>query len=147
MTHALKPSEMKDIENFLNTSPVAKQIRQYNSWTFEVGDVLVKYKTDWQGSSSVEQVSTTCPVPRKFKIIYIDKERIPWVKQVSVRGGLSNKLICLINHNQPNTTWEVDPEQAEALLLGYPYDPRAEYKNMRTENPAYGGNAKKAKDS
>jgi hypothetical protein len=63
------------------------------------------------------------------------------VKQLSVRGGLGNKMYCLMNYVN-NYRWEVDPEQVDAILLGYRYDPRAEYRRMRDENSEYGGKKK-----
>lgn len=139
MKYSLKPKELKDVENFLQNSPVAKMIREYNNWKFELGDVLVKYRQDYEGNRTIDIVSEVCPVPKKYRVVLIDDLGIPWVKQISVRGGLGNKLYCILNYSQPNVRWEVDPEQVDATLLGYKYDPRAEYKRMRTENPGYGG--------
>lgn len=139
MEHGLKPHEIRDVENFLKTSPVAQLIREYRNWKFAVGDVLVKHNKTYDEGYELETVSSVCPIPRKFKVVHIDELNIPWVKQVSVRGGLGNKLYCVLNYHHPRVKWEVDPEQVEAILLGFKYDPRAEYKRMRTENPGYGG--------
>jgi len=142
MKYKLKSQELQDVEKFLDTSPVAKLLRECSNWDFSIGDVLVKFKLDHDGNKTIEHVSEICPIPKKFRIVHIvnvGNTKIPWVKQVSVRGGLGNKLYCILNYSQPSVRWEVDPEQIDATLLGYKYDPRLEYKNMRTENPGYGG--------
>lgn len=139
MKYSLKPKDLSDIKNFLENSPHAKAIREYNRWKFEVGDVIIRYTKSYDGTKSPDMVSQTCPVPKKYRVVYIDELNVPWVKQVLVRGGLGSKLFCLLNYNNPNSTWELDPEQVDASLLGYKYDPRVEYKRMRTENPGYGG--------
>jgi len=140
MKYNLKPKELEDIKSFLASNPIAQLLREFSNWSFEVGDVLVKYKIlSASQTKNIENVSQACPIPKKYRIVHIDDLGIPWVKQISVRGGLGNKLYCILNYSQPNTVWEIDPEQIEALLLGYKYDPRAEYKRMRTEDPSYGG--------
>ena len=79
-------------------------------------------------------------VPKKFKIVYVDEFNIPWVKQISVRGGLGNKLYTLLSFQPTRFKFEIDPEKLDAELLGFKYDPRAEYKRMRDSNPKYGKN-------
>ena len=139
MKYSLKPKELIDVENFLKNSPHAKMIKEYQNWGFEIGDVLIRHNTNYVGDTAVELVSPSCQIPKKYRVVHIDELKVPWVKQVSVRGGLGNKLYCLLNYNQSNIQWSVDPEQIDSQLLGRKYDPRAEYKRMRTENPNYGG--------
>jgi hypothetical protein len=134
----LKQKDIEDIKKFHEQSPQAKMIRDYHSWKFNVDDVLIRHSTDHDGNKVVDIVSESCRVPKKFRVVKVDELGIPWVKQLSVRGGLGNKLYCLMNYVN-NYTWEVDPEQIDAVLLGYKYDPRAEYRRMRDENPQYGG--------
>lgn len=131
----LKAKDAEDIKKFAENSPLAHTIKQYKNWKFSVGDVLIRKSIR---TNDIDRVSETCPVPRKFRVIHIDELGIPWVKQLSVRGGLGNKLYNLMTYVQ-NFIWEVDPEQIDALILGYKYDPRAEYRRMRDENPEYGG--------
>ena len=134
----LKQKDIEDIKKFHEHSPQAKQIRDFLSWKFNVNDVLVGYATDHDRNKTLDKVSADCPVPKKFRVMHVDELGIPWVKQLSVRGGLGNKMYCLMNYIH-NYTWEIDPEQIEAILLGYKYDPRIEYRRMRDENPKYGG--------
>lgn len=133
----LKAKDLEDIKKFHDHSPQARMVRELTSWKFNVNDVLVRYSVT-DGNKTLDKVSEACPVPKKFRVLHVDELGIPWVKQLSVRGGLGNKLYCLMNYVN-NYTWEVDPEQIDAVLLGYKYDPRAEYRRMRNENPQYGG--------
>lgn len=133
----LKPKDTEDIQKFLNTNPIARMLKKMQGWKFDVGDILIRYEIDSRGKKHVDCVSTACPVPKKFRVLHIDDLGVPWVKQLSVSGGMGNKLYCLLNYVH-QYEWETDPEQVDALLLGYKYDPRAEYKRMRESNPNYG---------
>lgn len=136
----LKPKDIEDINRFASTSPLAKMLKNLKTWNFSVGDVIVRYTVDSRGNKNLDLVSTRCPVPKKFRVLHIDDLGVPWVKQLSVSGGLGNKLYCLMNYIH-NFQWEVDPEQIDSIILGHQYDPRAEYKRMRNSNPDYGSDA------
>ena len=133
----LKQKDMEDINRFHAHSPHARIIKQFLCWNFKEDDILIRSQIDASGNKSVDIVSNVCKVPKKFRVIHIDELGIPWVKQLCVRGGMGNKLYCLINY-AINYSWEVDPEQIDAIILGYKYDPRSEYKNMRSSTPQYG---------
>jgi len=138
--------ELKDVDkeavlHYMTTSHLYKLIQEFNSWNFEVGDVLVRYSYSTVGgrTKNIELVSSSCRVPKKYKIVYIDDAGIPWTKQVSVRGGYGKKIRPLTNISDGwSNTVAIDPEQIDAILLGYKYDPRSEYKKMRNGDPEYG---------
>lgn len=138
--YSLKPKEISDIKRFVEHSGTAFLIREHKKWqSFKVGDVLIRTRavlgdSDWR----VDVVSITCPVPKKFKIVHIDELGVPWIKQMSVRGGLGSKLYCLAESSQ-TLMYEMDPEIITATILGDKYDPRAQYKSWRDNNPQYGG--------
>ena len=134
----LKQKDIEDIKKFHSHSPQSRMIKEFLSWKFSVDDVLIRHTHNHNSDRSVDIVSEVCPVPKKFRVLHIDELGIPWVKQLSVRGGLGNKMYCLMNYVN-NYKWEVDPEQVDALLLGYKYDPRTEYRRMRDDDPNYGG--------
>lgn len=135
----LKPEELKNIEHFANNHPTGKLLTQFKSWGFQIGDVLVRYVISPDGSQSVDMLGDNTAVPKKYKVVFIDDIGVPWIKQLSVRGGLGSKLYCLATIDVHRFTYKVDPEQLDAALLGYKYDARVEYKKMRDENPTYGG--------
>jgi len=137
----LKPKDIEDINKFHSQSPQSKMVKEYLSWKFSVGDILIRSSRDYDGEVTIDSVSGSCPVPKKFRVLHIDDLGIPWVKQLSVRGGLGNKMYCLMNYVN-NYNWVVDPEQIDAIILGHKYDPRAEYRRMRDDNPKYGGKKK-----
>jgi len=134
----LKPDEMKEVEQFAREHPVGKILSEMKHWKFAVGDVLVRFIREPEGGTSIDVVSETCPVPKKYRVMLVDELGIPWVKQLSVRGGLGNKLYCIANADASKYHYQVDPEQLEAIILGYKYDPRVEYKRMRENHPEYG---------
>ena len=139
MKYELKENEKKDILRFLTVHPHAKLIRNYKNWlNFKEGDVLIRYRIDHEGNERIDNVSEVCPVPKKFKIVFVDEEiKSPWVKNVNVRGGLGTRLYCLTESQ--GFIYQVDPELVDCILMGARYDPRAQYRNWRRENPGYGG--------
>ena len=139
-TYELKDEDKTVIINNMASSHLYKLIKEYNSWNFEIGDILVRYSLSAEGNKSIEFVGSNCQVPKKYKILYIDDAGIPWTKQVSVRGGLGKKIRPLTNiADGYRWTMEIDPEQIDSIILGYKYDPRIEYRRMRDKNPEYGG--------
>jgi hypothetical protein len=135
----LKPEELKDVERFAKEHPTGRLLTQMKSWGFSLGDVLVRYRKNIEdGSIELDTVNGIDNVPKKYKVVFIDDLDVPWIKQLSVRGGLGNKLYCLATLDTDTYQYKVDPEQLEAALLNYKYDPRIEYKRMRDGNPSYG---------
>lgn len=136
---SLSPSDIKDIEAFKAHNPVGRLLLEIRDvWKFAVGDVLIRYRINEDGRE-IDMVSDVCPVPKKFRVMHIDDLGIPWVKQLSVRGGLGTKLASLVEAwSQGKYRYAVDPEQIDSILLGYKYDPRIEYRKLRNENPNYG---------
>lgn len=138
----IKPNDMASVENFAKNHPLGRLLAELKNWNFQVGDVLIREVKAYEGTKSIDMVSDTCQVPKKYRVVHIDNLGIPWVKQLSVRGGLGDKIYCLATVAAEKYSYQVDPEQLEASLLGYKYDPRVEYKRMRADNPEYGNATK-----
>lgn len=134
----VKPDDMRNVERFEKEHPIGRLLSEMKNWNFQVGDVLIRKVKEDGGTSSVDLVGDNCQVPKKYRVVFMDTLGIPWVKQLSVRGGLGDKIYCLATVDQNRYSYSVDPEQLEASLLGYKYDPRIEYKRMRADNPNYG---------
>lgn len=135
----LSTNDIKEIEAFKSHSPTGMLLTEIRDvWKFSVGDVLIRHKV-FLDSRNIDLVSDACPVPKKFRVMYIDDLGIPWIKQLSVRGGLGTKLSNLVEAwCNGRYRYSVDPEQIDSILLGYKYDPRSEYRRLRNENPNYG---------
>lgn len=134
----LKPEELKEVENFAKETQLGKLLTEMKTWGFQVGDVLVRTTRTHENKHEIDMMNDASGVPKKFKVVFIDDLGIPWIKQLSVRGGLGNKMYCLANMDAHRHNYKIDPEQLDAFLLGYKYDPRIEYKRMRSDNPNYG---------
>jgi len=138
MKNPLKPKEQLAVDNFLKQHHTARLLRNFKSWQdFKLDDIIVRYRIDENETEKIDNVSVECTVPKKFKIVHIDELGCPWVKNVNVRSGLGNKLYCLVD--SPNYRYQVDPEILDCILIGVKYDPRAQYRSWRQENPNYGG--------
>ena len=111
------------------------------NWNFTVGDVLIRYLGHrFEGEEKqVDLISTACPVPRKYRVMHIDKFGLPWVKTLSMSGGMGATVNPLCNlWRDGHYEFVVDPEQVDSIILGYQYDPRDEYRKMRQRNTQYG---------
>jgi hypothetical protein len=135
----LSSSDIKNIEAFKACHPIGRLLTEVKDvWKFSVGDTLVRYKMH-EYPRELDLVSDACPVPKKFRVMKIDDLGVPWVKQLSVRGGLGTQLTNLVEGwCNGRYRYAVDPEQIDSILLGYKYDPRIEYRKLRNENPSYG---------
>lgn len=135
----LKPNELTQVDRFAKSHDLGILLSEMKHWGFQVGDTLVRHIKMTGGSTKVDIISDTCPVPKKFRVVHIDELGIPWIKQLSVRGGLGKILYCMAQHNCRRYRYKVDPDQIEAVILGIKYDARREYRQMRDNNPSYGG--------
>ena len=136
----LNGKNLKDIEQFLATHPKVEIIREFNALQgIEIGDVLIRYsKRQGVISKTPEIVSKACPITTKYQVVFIDNEKLVWLKQICVKGGLAKNLVNPLIHAE-SWHYAVDPRQLDAVLLGIVYDPRAEYREFRRNNPEYGG--------
>jgi len=138
-TRTLTADNYKDIERFKANSIIGRTLSEIKYvWKYTVGDVLIRHKIE-TGSAEIDLISDACPVPKKFLIMHIDDLGIPWVKRLSVRGGLGTALANLTEiWGDGKYRFSVDPEQIDSILLGYAYDPLIEYRRFKNENPSYG---------
>jgi hypothetical protein len=102
MANNLKKEENKIVESFLENHPTAKMIANYKKWLeFKEGDVLIRERSSLE-EGEIDMVSADCRVPKKFKVMHIDKLGFPWVKNINVRGGLGTKLYNLSESPKPS---------------------------------------------
>jgi hypothetical protein len=136
----LNGKNLQEIEQFLAVNPKVEIIREYKALQgIEVGDVLVRYsKRSGTTARTAEIVSNSCPITTKYQVVFLDSEGTIWLKQICVKGGLARNLINPLIHAD-SWHYAVDPRQLDSVLLGIEYDPRAEYKEFRKNNPGYGG--------
>jgi hypothetical protein len=137
MEKRLKPEDEITIKRWKDNDYLAIYLKVLNEYRgINVGDVLIKKS---KTTGDVVNMSGTCPIPIKYKVVYIDEDiGVLWLKQISVRGGLGKKLYPITNFSPTSFKFEIDPEKIEAEILGIKYDPRINYKRMRDINPNYG---------
>jgi len=139
MTATLSKNDAREIDEFKVNHPIGKLLIQMKeAWKFDIGDVLIRHRMT-SSDMLIDLISDVCPIPRKFKVVFIDDLGMIWIKQLSVRGGLGDKIIPMVEGwSNGKYKYAVDPEQIDSILLGYTYDPRIEYRKMRNENKEYG---------
>lgn len=133
--YSISERDLKAIMDFEKYDLIGSALRHVrDEWNFNVGDVLIKRFKDSSGALSIETTSSSNNIPKKYRVVAIDTLGVPWVKQINMRGGLSKNLISLV-HMFYNGKYEfsMDPEQQDAILLDYEYDPRLQYKLLRKE--------------
>lgn len=120
------------IEDFLNYNPIAKLLREAQTWHYNIGDVLIRYTVNDNGRLIPQFISSLILIPIKYRIIYIDELGVPWVKRISVSKGLGKALRNLAEMSY-NSTFRIDPRQTNAQILETPYDPRDEYREYYSQ--------------
>ena len=80
---------------------------------FAIGDVLIDQTHNW-----------------KYRITYIDPDRLIYGRRIMNTGGLSRNIMHLTG---ASTTFIHDPDQANAILLGEVYDPAAKQRQKAKE--------------
>ena len=128
----MKPNEEKSIQHFLNYHPIAKLLREAQTWHYNVGDVLIRYTINENGRLTPQLISNSILIPIKYRVVYVDELGVPWVKRISVSKGLGTALRNLAEMSV-NSTFRIDPQQINAQLLETSYDPRDEYREYRNQ--------------
>lgn len=125
----LNPQELEFIAKQENTySSFIKCVEQLSQ--FKQDDVLIAFYPPnpyfGQKSSAPEQLKNSYGAAKKFKIVHVDKNNVPYIKELNKNGIPSGNLIYPITQNRGYNLeheftltyiFQVDPELIDATLF------------------------------
>lgn len=126
----------KELCNFLEA---LESVRRFNE-----NDYLIlfnaRHKED--GTLDPSPVMNSYGVPKKFKVVYIDINGVPYAKEVTAKGNIQGQLISCLPTDYADFSSDigygqffgVDPDYAEAIILGEEqnYNPTNQSKRLST---------------
>lgn len=120
--------ELSDIDKsyIKQSEDMARYIAALRDRKFKVGDVLIKKKKYYENGKEVWRIPKVQQrgTMRKFVVVHVDADGIPYIKKLSVRGHLLNGIKSLGDIDFRTEIYEEDPDYAEAILLDKPdFDP------------------------
>lgn len=105
---------------------------------FKMDDFLIAFTPAGMYNGKRTQVVNSYGVPKKFKVVAVDKYEIPYIKELNRNGKPVGRLMCpmasrntaMLRH-QNDLEFEVDPDYADAIILDdtNAYDASADHKN------------------
>lgn len=112
--------EISEILNALN------EVRK-----FKIGDILIAKE---RVSDQYEYVRDSYGIPIKYKVFYVDKNNVPYVRELHKNASSNDRSTgCLLQFGDPECKlhgfkYEIDPDYADAVMLGDEdsYDPLEE---------------------
>ena len=120
----LTADDKKSIAYTQKCNPIYNYLIKYEGVEFSVGDILIKWTTDYNGHKTMEQVGSYTATPRKYMVVHVDKLGIPYVKKIKADGELGIQLNCVAKFGED--TFQHDPDFVDYCLLrddGKEYDP------------------------
>lgn len=126
------------IENQSRDNQVHQYFDNVIPYDFKVGDYLIRLIRDFypngqpKGDWRVVKISPKSPINKKFKVVYVDKYGVPYVKHIKVNGELGG-IICMASMNFQQSKFEPDPEHMDHIILdgGDNFEPLATYKESK----------------
>jgi hypothetical protein len=94
---------------------------------FNLDDVLIAYSNPSFFETEPRIVTNTYGVPKKYKVTHIDKYGVPYIKELNKKGKPTRHLIATISFLKDrygtlsvsqNYKYEIDPDYADAIILG-----------------------------
>lgn len=121
---------------------VYETLKRFLEIQFEEGDFLLRYDAeyDWEKDDGeektwvVEKFSEVNPVPRKYKVVYVDDVGLPYIQKVLFNGNLCGEAKCLAGYDLDHTKFLPDPDFLDHHLLKEEedaFDPLEVYKEAR----------------
>ena len=130
----LSDKELKIIDLRRHNSNIHGLIRYLKEFKFKPGDWVIKTWKEYDTQRWIPtKISMTNPAPKKFKIVHVDEEGVPWFKSLKVNGELADDLHWIEGWSCDVERLEPDPDYIDYVLLECEeeYDPLATYKMMK----------------
>lgn len=96
-------------------------------YKFKEGDFLIAYAKHWDHRVMRyvdSQVTNSYGAPKKFTVVHVDKNGIPYIKELNKRGTPVGTLLCPIRSDSAygdlkpdGYAFEVDPDYADSIIM------------------------------
>lgn len=105
---------------------------------FELGDVYTEQHTysTWNGEKITLKDTNCYGIERKFKVIHVSKEGIPFLRELSRKGNPIGSVRTIhrleviakgpLCYSNPDSKWILDENLVNAIMLDQEYDPMIE---------------------
>lgn len=94
---------------------------------FKDGDFLIAFRSlyNWKTlDQEKEQITNSYGAPKKYKVVHVDANDIPYMKELSKKGEPTGTLICPISLGNNNSIREessiefhVDPDYTDSIIM------------------------------
>ena len=122
-------------EDFVDTMRIYNEALQ-----FKLGDYVILKEDPTDGDDeNVKLVvrANSYGTPVKFKVVYVNEDGHPFIKQVNKTGNTIGELMSMTgtagtdSYGWSDFKFELDPDYADAILLGETYDAAKEHKSKQ----------------
>lgn len=109
---------------------------------FKIGDYLIVFGINENMRTTI---TNSYGAPRKFQVIYVSDESIPYIQEISLTGNVIGEVIApmdnflsyndhfgYIDTEHQYLEFQLDPDYADSILLGEKYDPSVFHKTRQT---------------
>lgn len=121
----------KDLQrekNDLESNKIMIYLKNKDKFKFSIGDILIQkipsnpvhaYSHGEDLKWVTVKANKIYDIPKRFLYAFENELGIGYIKQLSIDGkSFVSRLICLANIDPRYTTFEVDPEYSDCMLLG-----------------------------
>lgn len=117
----LSPHEMEIIKR--NEAGMSQTLRVLQEVTqFKVGDFLIAFhRNHWEGN---RQVTNSYGAPKKFTVVHVDSNGIPYMKELNKKGEPTGIIIASVRLEggysqlkEGEYRFEVDPDYTDSIIM------------------------------
>lgn len=135
MKFELTPEMETMLRTSIDENVYRKMVLNKHLYAFEIGDVLVKkhavynFDAPTKKKWATETISGTSKMSQRYLVVFKDELDFPYLVKIKAHNGkLDNEVIRVCDFDIEFFRFEVDPDYAEAELLGTTYDIKSMYK-------------------
>lgn len=112
------------MENDMDTNPIMRFLKNRESYSFNVGDILIKQHKRWSDESDesdewITESNSPTGAPKKYMYVFENELGIGYVKALKVDGsGFTRALTCITTVDQEHNRFVLDPDYVDHMILG-----------------------------
>lgn len=91
---------------------------------FKVDDYLIAFRKEYY-SNKVTQVKNSYDAPKKYQVVHVDSNGIPYIKELNKKGSPIGQLMCPVDVHEgggrivrnTDMRFEVDPDYTDSIIM------------------------------